>query len=507
MKSGRICEGYLPSSNSTHTAVGHRFVHYIAPPRETTTPSPLAVPSQHTDLDLPALRSLDFFLNSTANQLEQPFGLGLWSQAISCLLHVQPAVKHGLIALAAFHENYQHATKSPFADRRRLLALEHYGKSISGIVHLRLEDARNSLGPTLVASLLFCLIESLQGHFSSAIRHVAAGLEMLTQCESDTTLVDCLPGNLFEALSYIFMSLGMQALAMESDVVEPVLYRYVDQSHFRTSCNFLNIDQALAKMAHLQIDTMRVMAWADSSRNDADFPWPSLQQAGRALNERFDTWVMTLTNFTMATERLTRDEWYRTRLAQLTLRLNQHVTKILLHVIFQPYQTAYDSLVDEFDGLMNSAEEITRIESQYATETGAFEHPMFNMAIGIVPAVFHTCIRCRDHSIRHRALSYLKETKRREVLWDTAVVASVAEKVVQFEEAAAMHYSISAGNRSPELWSPCAGDITLSLSKLPDAQRIKRLEVNFLDCETAAKVELVNAGGAAQGQTLIMWDG
>lgn len=487
--------------------MGHRFVHYVAHPSETTTPGPRPVPSQHTDLDLHALRSLDFFLNSTANQLEQPFGFGLWSQAISCLLHAQPAVKHGLIALAAFHENYQYAAKSPLIERQRILALEHYGKSISEIVHLRLEDTRKSLGPTLVASLLFCLIESLQGHFSSAMRHVAAGLDLLTQCENDMTLVDCLPGNLFEALRYIFMSLGMQALAMESEVVEPMLYRYVDQSHFRTSCNFSNIDQALAEMAHLQVDTMRVMAWVDSSRSDPDFPCLPLQQASQALNERFDTWVMVWNDFTMATERLTRAERYRNRLAQLTLRVNQHVTKILLDVIFQPGQTAYDPLIDEFDGLMSCAEEITRIESQYASETGGLEHPIFNMAIGIVPAVFHTCIRCRDRSIRNRALSYLKETKRREVLWDTAVVASVAEKVVTFEEEAAMHYSNSPVYRSPDQWYPGVEHVTPSLSKLPDSQRIKRLEVDFLECENAAKVALVNTGGSAPGQTLIVWDG
>lgn len=481
-------------------------MYYIAR-SQTALPSPSPAPSQHTDLNLDALRSLNFFHDSTAAQLEQPFGSGLWSQAISCLLHSQPAIKHGLIALAAFHENYQHTSISPYAEKRKVLALEYYGRSISGIVQLRLGDAKRSLGPTLVASLLFCLIESLQGHFHSALKHVAAGVDLLTQCESDPTVADCLPSDMVQGLGQIFISLSMQAVALEDNVIRSVLSRYLDQSHLRATPCFSTIEQALADVAHLQIDGMKIAAWSDSSQKHPDFPSPALQQAVQALYQRYDSWNSMYHDLANANVCLEGTKEQRTRLALLTLCINQHVTKIILSVIFKSGQSCFDAMVSDFNVIVSSAEEMTRIESEHAAVAGKHDGPVFNSAMGIVPAIFYTSVRCRDYFIRHRALSYLKNTRRREALWDTNVVASIAERVIAVEEEAAAQYLDFTDNSSHGRHVPRMQDAPHSLKKVPESERIERLVVDFLDSETSAKISLVSISGSNKHQGMLVWDG
>lgn len=480
-------------------------MHYVAREQVSVAsliPSPAPTPKQHTDLDLNALRSLDFFLHSTAIELEQPFGTGLWSKTISCFLHSQPAVKHGLIALAAFHENYQHASDETYAEKRRVLALEHYGLSINGIVQFRLEDAKESLGLTLLASLLFCLIESLQGHYSSALKHVAAGIDLLRQSEKDLAVADYLPGDMLQALRQVFISLSMQAIALEDTVVLPAALRFMEQSLSRTSCTFRTVEQALAEVTHIQIDAMRVLAWAQSPEEDLGCPSPPLLQAATALKGRFYNWTTKFHDLIQAQDDGKSPQDDRRILAILALRLNEHVTKIIVHVIFRYGQTTFDALTDDFEAVVSYAEEIARIESQLISGFGKPNRPVFNLAIGIVPALYYTCTRCRDHSIRHRALSCLRDTKRREVVWDASLVASVAEAVIAIEEQATENYLSELAVEEQDCDGRNAAHRT---GNLPESERIARVEVEFHHLENAAEIVLIDAGGSNKHQGTLVW--
>lgn len=490
--------------DSTQIAIGHRFVHYIGP-NDTSIPSPGFPPSPHADLDLYALRSLDFFLNSTATELEQPFGTGIWSGVISCLLHSQPAVKYGLIALAALHENYQYASESTFAEHRKVLALEHYTRSVSEIVQLNKQDSTEARGATLVASLLFCAIESLQGHFQSAMKHVTAGIDLLNACEDDMQELKCLPNTLFEALRRIFTGLAMQSMAMEDTAILPTLSRHLKQSYLRTSCSFTTIDQALAEIALLQTDGMRVLTWAEKCNKKPGFPSLEIQQANQALHQRFHCWNLMYRDLVVANTSLEGTNDHRTRLALLTLRVNQHVTRIMLSVVYTAGQTAFDALTEEFEGVVSTAEEIVRVESEHTLVSGRSTRPMFGLTLGIVAPVFFTCVRCRDHSIRHRALSFLRKTARREAVWDARIVSPVAEKVVAVEEEAAAYYRSRAGAVVSDQ-RLCGVDMTPASKEIPEFERIHTLQINWSDAENTARLSFTSTLGLNKHEEKFVWD-
>lgn len=490
-------------------AVGHRFVHYVDP-KKMGAPSLSLAPSQHADMDSVALRSLDFFLNSTALQLELPFESGTWSRTISCFMQHQPAVKHALIALAALHENYQHTSKSVLAEQRKLLALEHYGKSINTVVQNNVQDASRALAPTLVASLLFCAIESLQGHFSSAVKHIIAGVRLLSECEDNKKARDSLPDTLLDALRRIFISLGMQAMALEETCVQPVMLQLLKRSQLATTCSFSTIGQAQAEINHLQIDGMRVLSQAESCVRESDFPSAELQGAHQALRQRFRFWSSQYHDLLKANDGLRGADDHRKHMAFLTLRLNQVITAIILSAGFSDQQMRYDAVTSKFEKAVSTAEEICQIGSEHTITAKDANLPTFSMTLGIVPAMFFAAVRCRHYSIRRRALAILRMHKRRESVWDATITASVAEQVIVVEEKAAARYRDRGvdGKRTSDVGQAAydTKNTACTLADLPESVRIRNLDVDFLGFENTATVSFLGKTGSREHHQVLVWD-
>lgn len=60
----------------------------------------------------------------------------------------------------------------------------------------------------------------------------------------------------------------------------------------------------------------------------------------------------------------------------------------------------------------------------------------FAFEMGIIPALYFTAIKCRSPSLRRKAIDMLKKVMpRREGLWDARVLAGIALRVVEIEEA------------------------------------------------------------------------
>ena len=54
--------------------------------------------------------------------------------------------------------------------------------------------------------------------------------------------------------------------------------------------------------------------------------------------------------------------------------------------------------------------------------------------MGIIEALFWTAIKCRRHSIRHRAIDVLRKVTWQEGVWNAEMMAAVAERYVGIEE-------------------------------------------------------------------------
>ena len=454
-------------------------------------------PSPDAELDPLALRALDFFHHSTVLQLARPFLRDLWSRMLTSLMYHESAIKHGIVSLASLHENFVYATRTTFDDQRRTTALEHYSKSIQDVVRLNRKDTNEAVMTTLVSCLLFCAIESIQGHFVSAGKHITAGINLLFEHEADLLQRERsargVPTGFTNALRQLFMGLATQVIGFEESMIDPALTRYLEAADEVANYSFDTLDEALADVAHLGNYSLRFMTWAESCQDDPDFPNEALQIAGDKFQKHYDSWTLAYRNLLVKCSAENTPMNDSTSLALLILRFNHIVTRIILGMRFaKGDQTSFDPFVEDFRALVDTAEDLLSTESRIQSSEGEPE-TTFGMSLGILPGTFFACIRCRDYEIRHRALRILKSSRRRESIWDSRVLSGVAERLIGIEEKNAR---------------TMLGDQIMSYSTqdMPESVRVRELTIDFHGTENCADVSITEVRKKHKHVDRFIWE-
>jgi hypothetical protein len=91
-------------------------------------------------------------------------------------------------------------------------------------------------------------------------------------------------------------------------------------------------------------------------------------------------------------------------------------------------QMTWDPFIPVFEKIVNLAEEIISSDSSDPAQ------PVFSTDIGIIGPLYGVVSRCRDPVIRRRAIDIMKAAPRQEGIWNSILVARVAERVVEIEE-------------------------------------------------------------------------
>jgi len=100
--------------------------------------------------------------------------------------------------------------------------------------------------------------------------------------------------------------------------------------------------------------------------------------------------------------------------------------------------------------------------------------PTFSLSLGLVAPLYITVSRCRDPTIRRRALHLLYTCNRKEGIWDSRLAARVAQRIVEVEEAGATPI--------PDQCSPgsTGAVVVTSADQIPENARVRELEPRFL---------------------------
>lgn len=527
VRAGRQCEGYAVMFKSAPSLpVGHRFVHYYhaEPPRMN---SPEA-----TELDMQARRALDFFHHQTAFQLDQPFAIDLWTKSLACIMQHEPAVKHGVIALATLHENFLQLPNADNYEERKILALQHYGKSINAIVQLNAKDVDSVSATTLITCLLYCLIETLQGHYQSSAKHVVAGLQILADIDrgvlSHKQAVADISEPLLHLLRHLFTNLLMQAMALDDPALSTSAMVRVKKSHHIVSKVFHSTDQALAELSSIINDLLLTMMWVSTYGIDVDFypPNEELLDARNALNSRHEKWASAYYDLLSNVEKDQRKPRTNAEVvALLVLRVNHLLCRISMTGLYSQPQSSFDEHLDKFQamiGLIRRILELEKQDSKLPSNRSASDsakpttsQPLFSMTLGIIPALFFTCTRCRHYQTRLQALHLLSTIKRRETCWDSHLVTWVSRRFITIEEHRIATYrreryyhlsrDVSPNSSLSSHSSPQGLEVALTdTTNMPEHLRIHKLEIVF-STESSAIMTFENSHLKSQDDMLVEW--
>jgi hypothetical protein len=97
---------------------------------------------------------------------------------------------------------------------------------------------------------------------------------------------------------------------------------------------------------------------------------------------------------------------------------------------FYAEEMVFDQFNKEFEEILCLAGYLV-----YLAEAGEEKkRVVLTFDMGIIEALFWTAIKCRRHSIRHRAIEVLRKVTWQEGVWNAEMMAAVAERFVKIEE-------------------------------------------------------------------------
>jgi hypothetical protein len=127
-------------------------------------------------------RSFHYFQHCTLPNWTEFFDSELWSQKIMQLSHVEPAIKHGVLALSTLHELFQETTvmmgtkSNDFAFVQYMQAVRHSNDLLTA--H---QEGRVNVEKVLIACIIFVCYENLAGNYRAANMHLQNGLRIVNQ--------------------------------------------------------------------------------------------------------------------------------------------------------------------------------------------------------------------------------------------------------------------------------------------------------------------------------------
>jgi len=154
----------------------------------------------------------------------------------------------------------------------------------------------------------------------------------------------------------------------------------------------------------------------------------------------------------------------------------------------------YESLIAVINGVTQTQVEGDNLNAPFQTivtlarslinaaPPSARATPNISSDLGIESPLFVTISRCTVAALRHEALDLLKSVRRREGLWDTELVARIAQKVLSIEESEGRAV-VAIRDREGKIGG-------LNLSVKVQELRIQRHEDHFGKIESELKVRL-----------------
>ncbi|GLA38282.1 hypothetical protein AnigIFM63309_005294 [Aspergillus niger] len=420
---GRKCDGYN---------------QYRLPFRKATLP--VSKPSRSLIVCLPGLdsderRCLQFFEHNTIPMLVGYADSEVWQRLVLQMCHREPAVCHAVVALSAFHENYERSSMNmePKPDHRHHhYALEQYNRSMAMLRRRIQSNDPQVRSITLMCCVVFVILELLEGDYTNAFAHLHQGLNILkTQSTHHALTTE-------RILAKAFLQLNTpRAYWNGPDVVvtgHPPKGSVSEVAYSKTPIH--SIAEAKERLRVLMNNIFHLQSLCNLFfRGEPEDPTSTTPLT---LSAKQTTLHHDLTDFALDLKSFISSHKSNTA---WTLRETRSVDVILTHVAtltsmlgcsLDTTELGYDDFLPEFKRINELCEQIT---TSFVTEYGSYENlPTMVTDVGVLPSLFWCCVRCRDAETRERALQLLKMWPHREGFYDSYLIVGICRGLMDIEE-------------------------------------------------------------------------
>lgn len=367
----------------------------------------------------------------------------LFSQLIPRLSESEIAIKHQLVAIAAMQEQHND-TKAP-KNEAGMVATKHYGTALN-----MLADQSNipAIQIMLVSCLLSIAMESVRYDTKSSFLHLQSGLRMVREWKDERKtngmgnpeMDDMIRNHIEPVFAQLEATAAMtgDAGSVPSQQVENLQWRRP-----QVPGDFLDFSSAREKFFEIGYWLYTLNKRHPLFRNDS----PEFKD----LDELWDQWDAAFKAFT---EKIPSDA----ELEQLqALQLGVHYRTHRITTICQSMpetETVWDRYIEVFRESVKICADLNQYDEVYDATANRFS-TSFCRDPGILPPCWQTAVNCRDPMIRRRALKLLHHHHRRCGGTDSCSTATIAQIVMDLEE---------------------AGLIVTSCDDIPESHRVRPLE-------------------------------
>jgi hypothetical protein len=425
------------------------------------------MPQSDQFIQEPEYRSLEFFQLHTTLCFGRDIGLYLLQAA-----YHEPIIRTIAVAIGSLHRSFVHNDKGLLTTREQTrFTLQHYNKAIRKLVAIDSQHSPQANDTFLIACILFYCFECLQGHYRSAVQHGTSGLRIIKQQQMLATGQNFPRYMPRETVALLFAMLESQILEIEGEVsfadeLRPVFFSSFHTPAFSPFHPPSNIEEMETWLELLYNKFTRFENTCEALREQLDgqeFEFIAhiqhLQEKHFQVRADLEAWILVFESWLDAGGAEHSEQPH----SVLILKIWKVLISITLRLELPHSELSWDQHLDDFALMISFVSDFLGLPPSPKTDSGSLSrdptHPLmdkagsslptlrprpsktlvstFSISLGIVTPLFLCATRCRDSSIRHRAIDILSTCQRREGLWDSELAGRVTRRIAAIEEAAA----------------------------------------------------------------------
>lgn len=413
-------------------------------------------------------RSFRHFITQASVRIPSILDLKVWTESIPMLSTTFPAIRYALLALSAQHEimlysssmgsdNDNNWISSKNVDALRIFSYHQSGKATRRL-NMILVDAVQKydfLLETLFACLLLVVCEVLRGSDVAAQYHLDGAIRLICMpsvAKSQLLLADNNLSNrgAIKELSLILQQLDLQAAAFSGPRV-PICAENIESITRYPTFNLQDSEIANQKVAsESTIEDLRqnllsiqakVSRFIDSKTvikckyrpklkqtQEQEDEFTAVKKVQESLLGQLEHWK---TNFDSVSPESKEGLNPIKQWATIALLLSYLTSYVLLSTSLSPHETTYDSHSAIFAQIIKLSETFFQ-QQQFGPDTLPSSNT-FSIDMKVIYPLYITALKCRDYTMRRRAVHLLSMCGR-EGVWDGRMMASITRSVIACEE-------------------------------------------------------------------------
>ncbi|KAB8207552.1 hypothetical protein BDV34DRAFT_211570 [Aspergillus parasiticus] len=315
--------------------------------------------------------------------------------------HSEEGLARAIISFGALQQIYEYGDDPFLLSPLGQFAMREYGQALEEV---RVQPGNGGKDLSLVCCLLFACFEFIRGCRRAAVVHIKSGLDILLQYGEELSW-DVV---WHDTMVSLFIKLDNQLVGLLGTSLSRTLKRdgergssILERVSLGPNGDYVvhSLHGVLNSIFHDRLDMALIMEGHP----------PSVLPADQGGTSRY------------------LKEWHGGQDPDI-MRIWYIIGKMYVAVPPDGSEDVWDQFRTEFETI------VSLMESYLSHTRQSSPKRTFSFDLGIVSPLYIVGMRCRDMSIRRRAIWLLESCERREILWDSTLTAMAARRVMEFEE-------------------------------------------------------------------------